>query len=80
MAQAVHSLGSCVRPRARYADGDRRARAREFVFEAIRTAPKLGKGNGPLNHGLNMGEAEEKLGSQDSGKESPFAALKDLQT
>ncbi|MCF6221486.1 MAG: bifunctional hydroxymethylpyrimidine kinase/phosphomethylpyrimidine kinase [Robiginitomaculum sp.] len=26
--------------------------AREFVFEAIRTAPKLGKGSGPLNHGL----------------------------
>ncbi len=27
--------------------------AREFVFEAIKTAPKLGKGNGPLGHGLN---------------------------
>lgn len=26
------------------------ARAREFVREAIRTAPDFGKGNGPLNH------------------------------
>ena len=51
--------------------------AREFVFEAIRSAPKLGKGNGPLNHGLNMGEAEAP---SDSGKPNPFAALKDLQT
>ncbi len=48
---------------------------REFVFEAIRTAPKLGKGNGPLNHGLNIGEAEES-----PSKDNPFAALKDLQT
>ena len=27
------------------------ARAREYVFEAIRTAPGLGHGHGPLNHG-----------------------------
>lgn len=26
-------------------------RARHYVFEAIRTAPGLGKGHGPLNHG-----------------------------
>lgn len=26
-------------------------RARDYVFEAIRTAPGLGGGNGPLNHG-----------------------------
>lgn len=48
--------------------------AREFVFEAIRTAPKLGKGNGPLNHGLNMGEEKVK----ETAKENPFAALKGL--
>ena len=47
--------------------------AREFVFEAIKTAPKLGKGNGPLNHGLNMGEEEEPPAGN-----NPFAALKDL--
>lgn len=27
------------------------ARARDYVVEAIRTAPQLGKGHGPLNHG-----------------------------
>jgi len=27
------------------------ARARDYVFEAIRTAPGLGRGHGPLNHG-----------------------------
>ncbi len=27
------------------------ARARAYVREAIRTAPELGKGHGPLNHG-----------------------------
>ncbi len=47
--------------------------AREYVFEAIRTAPKLGKGNGPLNHGLNMGQAEKPAVAN-----NPFAALKDL--
>lgn len=49
--------------------------AREFVFEAIKTAPKLGKGNGPLNHGLGMGEAETA-----SSENNPFAALKDLKS
>ncbi len=47
--------------------------AREYVFEAIRTAPKLGKGNGPLGHGLGR----PKPGEQ-TDKENPFAALKDL--
>ena len=48
--------------------------AREFVFEAIRTAPKFGKGNGPLNHGLaNLSDADET-----SNPENPFAALKGL--
>jgi len=27
------------------------ARARRYVYEAIRTAPGLGQGHGPLNHG-----------------------------
>lgn len=49
--------------------------AREFVFEAIRTAPKLGGGNGPLNHGLAMGEAEAEETPDPS---NPFAALKGL--
>ena len=49
--------------------------AREFVFEAIRTAPKLGKGNGPLNHGLLDPNAEAET---PSNPDSPFAALKDL--
>ncbi len=48
--------------------------AREFVFEAIRTAPKLGKGNGPLNHGLNLGEASGVLKEPDAS--NPFAVLK----
>lgn len=30
-------------------------RARDYVFEAIRTAPGLGGGNGPLNHGHGAG-------------------------
>jgi hydroxymethylpyrimidine/phosphomethylpyrimidine kinase len=50
--------------------------AREFVFEAIRTAPKLGEGNGPLNHGLAIGEADEEDETPDSS--NPFAALKGL--
>jgi len=54
-------------------------RAREFVFEAIRTAPGFGSkdGHGPLNHGLAMMEDEEveaPLGN------NPFAALKGLTT
>ena len=53
-------------------------RAREFVFEAIRTAPGFGsaKGHGPLNHGLAIGETEEE--TQPSN--NPFAALKDLKS
>ena len=47
--------------------------AREFVFQAIKSAPKLGCGNGPLNHGLALGEDEP-----DTPTDSPFAALKDL--
>ena len=53
--------------------------ARDYVFEAIRTAPKLGGGNGPLNHGLALpqmqGEAEAP-----PDPSNPFAALKGLQT
>jgi hydroxymethylpyrimidine/phosphomethylpyrimidine kinase len=48
--------------------------AREFVFEAIRSAPKLGAGNGPLNHGLKI-DGEEPAPSD---KPNPFAVLKDL--
>jgi len=29
-------------------------RAREFVYQAIRTAPGLGKGHGPLNHAIGV--------------------------
>ena len=49
--------------------------AREFVFEAIRTAPKFGKGNGPLNHGL-----ADLSGEDEPTPDNPFAALKGLQT
>lgn len=49
--------------------------AREFVFQAIKTAPKLGEGNGPLNHGLATGEAEEE---PEPAGNNPFAALKGL--
>jgi len=49
--------------------------AREYVFEAIRTAPKLGAGNGPLNHGLKIGEEGPALSND---KPNPFAVLKDL--
>ena len=31
------------------------ARARSYVLEAIRTAPGLGRGHGPLNHGFTVG-------------------------
>lgn len=50
--------------------------AREFVFQAIRTAPKLGKGNGPLNHGLDMGAGADAPKEPDSN--NPFAVLKNL--
>ena len=49
--------------------------ARDFVFEGIRTAPKLGKGHGPLNHGLVLGGEEP---TEPSNTNNPFAALKDL--
>ena len=53
-------------------------RAREFVFEAIRTAPGFGsnKGHGPLNHGLAIGAPEEET----KPSYNPFAALKDLKS
>ena len=51
-------------------------RAREFVFEAIRTAPGFGsnKGHGPLNHGLATGDVEE----EPAPSNNPFSALKGL--
>ena len=52
--------------------------AREFVFQAIKTAPKLGAGNGPLNHGLDLGQGEEQAEAAPAATNNPFAALKDL--
>ena len=52
--------------------------AREFVFQAIKSAPKLGKGNGPLNHGLVSKDDDETEAPQDAGGNNPFAALKDM--
>ena len=49
--------------------------AREYVFEAIRSAPKLGQGNGPLNHGLKIRSAGPAASSDEP---NPFAVLKDL--
>lgn len=51
--------------------------AREFVFEAIRTAPGFGStdGHGPLNHGLAHEDGEE---NDNSKTDNPFAALKSL--
>jgi len=52
--------------------------ARDFVYEAIRTAPKLGSGQGPLNHGLLM---KNEPGAEDQAapeKANPFAGLKGL--
>ena len=49
--------------------------AREFVFQAIKTAPKLGQGNGPLNHGLVSQDEDDT--SPDTSN-SPFAGLKDM--
>ena len=53
--------------------------AREFVFEAIRTAPKLGAGHGPLNHGLviDLPDKGKDDDTPPSGN-NPFAALKAL--
>ena len=50
--------------------------AREFVFQAIKTAPKLGQGNGPLNHGLMRKEGDEETAPDTDS--NPFAALKDM--
>jgi len=50
--------------------------AREFVFEAIRSAPKLGMGNGPLNHGLVFPDEEEA--ETPAEKANPFSVLKGL--
>lgn len=51
--------------------------AREFVFEAIRTAPGFGStdGHGPLNHGLASEENEQ---ADKAKPDNPFAALKSL--
>lgn len=49
--------------------------AQEFVAHAIRTAPKLGKGNGPLNHGLDLGEGDVP---KDPDASNPFSVLKDM--
>jgi len=49
--------------------------ARDYVFHAIKTAPGLGEGNGPLNHGLASGEVDDE--PEPTGN-NPFAALKDL--
>ncbi len=49
--------------------------ARDYVFHAIKTAPGLGEGNGPLNHGLASSEPEEE--AEPTGN-NPFAALKGL--
>lgn len=54
--------------------------ARDYVFEAIRTAPKLGKGHGPLNHGLAVPPESADADDPDPGSANPFAALKALKT
>ncbi len=51
--------------------------AREYVFEAIRSAPGLGQGKGPLNHGLAMSEDEGGDDTPDEGG-NPFAVLKGM--
>ena len=53
-------------------------RAREFVFEAIRSAPGFGseKGHGPLNHGLALNQDAEP--DEGPSETNPFAALKSL--
>jgi len=49
--------------------------AREFIFQAIKTAPGLGEGNGPLNHGLASAETEDDA---EASGDNPFAALKGM--
>lgn len=50
--------------------------ARDFVYDAISAAPKLGGGHGPLNHGLVMDGEDE--GGDEPSPDNPFAALKGL--
>ena len=53
--------------------------ARDYVFEAIRTAPKLGLGNGPLNHGLALPQMQaSEAPDSPPDPSNPFAALKGL--
>jgi hydroxymethylpyrimidine/phosphomethylpyrimidine kinase len=52
--------------------------ARDYVFEAIRTAPKLGAGQGPLNHGLSVSPGSADEDDRDPDPSNPFAALKSL--
>lgn len=52
--------------------------AREFVFEGIANAPKLGAGDGPLNHGLYMGAESDDGQKNGPEPDNPFSALKDL--
>ena len=54
--------------------------ARDYVFEAIRTAPKLGHGNGPLNHGLALPQMQGEGSEPPVDPSNPFAALKGLQS
>ncbi|MDA8889117.1 bifunctional hydroxymethylpyrimidine kinase/phosphomethylpyrimidine kinase [Hellea sp.] len=49
--------------------------SREFVYEAIKSAPKLGQGNGPLNHGLVN---TNSVSSQPTDVNNPFSVLKSL--
>ncbi len=56
------------------------ASARDYVFEAIRTAPKLGQGNGPLNHGLALPAGSEDGDDLAPESSNPFAALKSLKS
>ena len=56
------------------------ASARDYVFEAIRTAPKLGQGNGPLNHGLTLPAGSEDGDDLAPESSNPFAALKSLKS
>lgn len=54
--------------------------ARDYVFEAIRTAPKLGQGHGPLNHGLALAPESAGEDDLDPASANPFAALKGLKS
>ncbi|MEE9347032.1 MAG: bifunctional hydroxymethylpyrimidine kinase/phosphomethylpyrimidine kinase, partial [Robiginitomaculum sp.] len=56
--------------------------ARDFVYQAIASAPKLGStdknARGPLNHGLVSMEAEGEDTPTEPASDNPFAALKGL--